>query len=67
MTHEERYLFDLQGFLVIRSALSPSLLARLQHAVETMEDLNDAEAASRGAISRKSYVGTHPREHKHFT
>ena len=49
MTHEERYLFDLQGFLVIRSALSPSLVARLQHAVETMEDLNDAEAAARGA------------------
>lgn len=35
MNDEDRYLFDLQGFLVIQDAIAPDLLAALNRAVDT--------------------------------
>lgn len=36
-TDEQRYLFDLQGFLVIREALDPATLAELNSAVDAQD------------------------------
>jgi hypothetical protein len=49
MTPEERYLFDLQGYLVVRGALPADLLRRLNESVDGLEALSDDKAAALGA------------------
>jgi hypothetical protein len=49
MTPEERYLFDLQGYLVVRGALPADLLRRLNESVDALEALSDDKAAALGA------------------
>ena len=48
MTPEERYLFDLQGYLVVGQAISADLLGRLNETVDEAEKLTDEQAASQG-------------------
>ena len=52
MTPEERYLFDLQGFLFIPEAISQDLVQQMNDDIDKMEALNDEEAAKLG-IARK--------------
>jgi hypothetical protein len=49
MTPEERYLFDLQGYIVLREALSPDTCRRLNETTDYLETLNDDQAAALGA------------------
>jgi hypothetical protein len=43
MTDEERYLFDLQGYLVLRDVIDPDHLARLNAEMERIEAMDEAE------------------------
>ncbi len=52
MTPEERYLFDLQGYLFIPQAIPSDLVQRMNDEIDKLESLNDEEAADLG-ISRK--------------
>ena len=52
MTPEERYLFDLRGYLVVRQAIPPDLLRRLNEAVDDLEALSDAAMEER-SLPRK--------------
>jgi len=49
MTPEERYLFDLNGFLMIRGALNNELLSLINRTIDEIETLSDEEADARGA------------------
>ncbi len=49
MTAEEKYLFDLRGYLVVRGALSAGLLGRLNETIDELEALGDDQVAARGA------------------
>ena len=46
MTPEERYLFDLQGYLVLRGVLPPDMRRRLNEAIDYLETLNDVQTAA---------------------
>ena len=48
MTPEERYLFDLNGFLVIRGALNNEILCLINRTIDEIETLSDEEADARG-------------------
>ena len=48
MTPEERYLFDLQGYLLIRQVLPEEILRQLNQSVDEMESLADRKAERRG-------------------
>ena len=49
MTEEQRYLFDLNGYLVVREALPADLVARLNAAIDRLNQMNDEEVAAAGA------------------
>jgi hypothetical protein len=51
LTDRERYLFDLQGYLVVRGALSPGETRRLNEALDANQDrlLDDEEVGSYGS------------------
>jgi hypothetical protein len=49
MTGEERYLFDLRGYLVIREALTKEMLRRILDRINYLETLGDDEFSSIGA------------------
>ena len=49
MTPEERYLFDLSGFLVLSGALPKAIVDRINDTVGAMEMLSDGQVAARGA------------------
>ena len=49
MTPEERYLFDLHGYLVLRGVLSPDLRQRLNETIDDLETLDDSQTAALGA------------------
>ena len=48
MTDEERYLFDLQGYLVLRGVLPPEFVAEVNRAIHDLESLSDEQVAARG-------------------
>ena len=50
MTPEEKYLFDLKGYLVIRQALPEDLVKSLNEEIDFMETLTDKEVTARGVI-----------------
>lgn len=50
MTTEERYLFDLHGYLIVRQALSKDLVQSLNEEIDAMETLTDEEVTARGVI-----------------
>jgi len=52
MTPEERYLFDLQGYLVLRGALDDATLCRLNQTVDELESKSDQEVAFMGVERR---------------
>ena len=52
MTPEEKYLFDLHGYLVLRGVLSPNMYHQLNKTVNYLETLNDDQAAVLG-VARK--------------
>ena len=54
MSPEEKYLFDLHGYLVVQEALSADLLGRLNGAIDYLESLGDEEVKELGA--RRNYV-----------
>ena len=48
MTPEERYLFDLHGYLVLRGVLSPDIRRRLNETIDHLETLDDSQTAALG-------------------
>ena len=56
MTPEERYLYDLRGYLVLEQALAPELIDRLNQTIDELENLGDEAGTARGAA--RAYV--HP-------
>ncbi len=48
MTPEEKYLFDLRGYLVVRQALSAELVEQLNGAIDHLESLGDPEVEKLG-------------------
>ena len=52
MTREEAYLFDLQGFLVLRQILPTEMVSALNETVDAIESLSDEEARTRGVPRR---------------
>ena len=54
MTDEERYLFDLLGYVVVREAVPAELLRQVNATIDELEQLSDDEIASRGVP--RSYV-----------
>ena len=61
MTAEERYLFDLQGYLLVRQALSVEMLGRLNTTINEMESLTDAEVEAMGIPRRPTESDTYAR------
>ena len=57
MTPEERYLFDLQGYLILRQVLPADLVQRLNDAVDRLESLSDDQVAELG-VPRKYTRGS---------
>ena len=52
MTPEERYLFDLHGYLILRGALSPDMCRQLNNTIDYLETLDDRQTAALGAERR---------------
>ena len=52
MTPEEKYVFDLQGYLVLDQVLPSSMVSGLNQALDEMESLGDEEAVARGVKRR---------------
>ena len=48
MTEEERYLFDLQGYLVLRGVLPHDFVSEINRAVDELESLSDDQVTVRG-------------------
>ena len=61
MTPEERYLFDLQGYLVVRGALPTDLLRRLNESVDALEALSDDKTAALGVPGTTRSTASMPR------
>ena len=59
MTPEERYLFDLQGYLLVQQALPKEILGRLNQTIDEMESLTDAEVEARGIPRRPTESDTY--------
>jgi len=57
MTEEERYLFDLQGYLVLRRVLPAVMVCQLNAEIDELESLADEEAAARG-VARRHTTGS---------
>ena len=47
VTAEERYLFDLNGYLVLRKVLPPPVLAAMNESIDRLETLSDREVEAR--------------------
>ena len=47
MTAEERYLFDLNGYLVLRKVLQPLVLAAMNDRIDRLEALSDQKVEAR--------------------
>ena len=54
MSPEEKYLYDLRGYLVLEQALAPELVDRLNQTVDELESLGDEAETTRGA--KRPYV-----------
>jgi hypothetical protein len=52
VTAEERYLFDLNGYLVLRKVLPPPVLAAMNDSIDRLEALSDREVEARN-LARK--------------
>ena len=52
MTPEERYLFDLQGFLFIPEAIPTDLVQRLNDEIDKLESLNDENTDALGILRK---------------
>jgi len=52
MTDEQRYLFDLQGYFVVRGALPASFVQQINNAIDGLESLDDQAVADRGLPRR---------------
>ena len=49
VTDEQRYLFDLNGYLIVRGALPAELVTRLNAAIDRLGEMNDEAAGAAGA------------------
>ena len=58
MTPEETYLFDLNGYLILRGVLPPSLVDELNRELDKLEALSDKEI--RGIGLTRSYYPDEP-------
>ena len=58
MTPEETYLFDLNGYLILRGVLPPSLVDELNRELDKLEALSDKEirgiGLTRSLLSRRT-------------
>ena len=54
MNAEERYLFDLKGYIVVRGAMTADLLGRLNDTIDELESLDDDAVAAKGAPRKYS-------------
>lgn len=59
MTPEERYLFDLQGYLLVQQALPAEMLDRLNTMIQQLESLTDQEVAAKGVPRRPTESDTY--------
>ena len=57
MTAEERYLFDLNGYLVLKKILPPPVLAAINESIDRLESLSDQEVEARN-LARKYQQGS---------
>ena len=57
MTDEERYLFDLRGYVVLRGVLPVDFLTRANCAIDELEKLDDEALAARGLPRRYLHPG----------
>ena len=56
MTEREKYLFDLQGFLVVRDFLTPEEVAALNEAVDANADVIGEDGNSNIGDYRKRWL-----------
>ncbi len=56
MTTEERYLFDLNGYLLLKKVLSPAVLASMNDRIDHLEALSD-EAVEGRNLTRQYQQG----------
>ena len=57
VTAEERYLFDLNGYLVLKKILPPPVLAAMNESIDRLEALSDQEVEARN-LARKYQQGS---------
>ena len=57
LTEMERYLFDLNGYLILRGALSPQEVAACNASLDSLQDCGPGEW--RGRIHGQNFTGTH--------
>jgi hypothetical protein len=62
MTEDERYLFDLNGYLIIRGVLTPEQVQEANAAIDRHqhEMIQRSEAALRNAVKGTAMYGTGP-------
>ena len=57
LTDMERYLFDLNGYLILQGALSPQEVAACNASLDSLQDCGPGEW--RGRIHGQNFTGTH--------
>ena len=57
LTDTERYLFDLNGYLIPRAALSPQEVAACNESLDSLQDCGPGEW--RGRVHGHNFTGTH--------
>lgn len=50
MTEEQRYLFDLRGYLVVPGALPATLIHKISDELDLIDSMNSEELSAKGAI-----------------
>ena len=63
MTDEERYFFDLKGYLVLRNVLSAEHVAALNAMIDRVETRPDEPPAA-GAVQRTARAGHLHQQHE---
>ncbi len=62
MTEDERYLFDLNGFIVIRNVLTPEEIKEANEVIDKYQNqmIERKESALRNAVKGTNFYGSGP-------
>ena len=62
MTEDERYLFDLNGFLIVRNVLTPAEIKEANNIIDKHHEemIERKEAVLRNAVEGTSFYGSGP-------